>query len=298
MNYIRNILFCFIGFGATIVCAKIYGKSKRIKPFSNSTLDYDKKTLIIREILSKFPGALREEYFIQELYNELFSYSDKFGHNTLVAISFCCDEINRNFESELTKYFSSKYFIMGGLAGFPFGGQTSFKAFAHHIPQKEGAGLVVFGPHVGVDKNGVIGKMERKGHYRSTFCCSSANLALEKAQKIMNGESIGYMPQHNDLIDGQQSCVTQTLLFDERLNNIVHSKNPGVELPRVLFEAQKQSIIKIIETSAPNNVPLNTPIALVGGIHINTPDGVDDFFLPLLFEIRNSDGKIIKKYKI
>jgi hypothetical protein len=35
-------------------------------------------------------------------------------------------------------------------------------------------------------------------------------------------------------------------------------------------------------------------IALLGGIQINTPEGISDYFLPLTFELRNSNGKVIE----
>ena len=43
-----------------------------------------------------------------------------------------------------------------------------------------------------------------------------------------------------------------------------------------------------------NNLPENSLIAVVGGIHINTPSGMSDFFLPLSFDIRDSQGNLIK----
>jgi hypothetical protein len=33
---------------------------------------------------------------------------------------------------------------------------------------------------------------------------------------------------------------------------------------------------------------------MLGGIQINTPDGISDYFLPLSFDLRNNQGKIVK----
>ena len=52
---------------------------------------------------------------------------------TLLASSLCCDEVNRELEKELAQIYGDN-FSMGGLAGFAFGGITSFGAMAHHIP--------------------------------------------------------------------------------------------------------------------------------------------------------------------
>lgn len=56
----------------------------------------------------------------------------------------------------------------------------------------------------------------------------------------------------------------------------------------ILLEVQTNMII--------NPIPQDTPIAIVGGIHINTPKGISDFFLPKIFQLRSSDGKIIKEF--
>lgn len=50
----------------------------------------------------------------------------------------------------------------GGLAGVPFAGKTGFNAFASHVPD-DGNLLVLYAPHVGMDKMGNLGSVERKG---------------------------------------------------------------------------------------------------------------------------------------
>jgi hypothetical protein len=53
-------------------------------------------------------------------------------------------------------------FPLGGLAGMPFTGKTGWGAFSSHVP-KNGNITVLFAPHVGIDKNGNIGKVTRDG---------------------------------------------------------------------------------------------------------------------------------------
>lgn len=79
-----------------------------------------------------FPGAIsgvKLAAHVKEVLNRN-GYSDR---KTLLATSLCCDEVNRDFEQDLTSVYGSN-FSMGGLAGFAFGGVTSFGAMAHHIP--------------------------------------------------------------------------------------------------------------------------------------------------------------------
>mmetsp|Transcript_23582 Transcript_23582/g.34800 ORF Transcript_23582/g.34800 Transcript_23582/m.34800 type:complete len:166 (+) Transcript_23582:230-727(+) len=55
------------------------------------------------------------------------------GISTLLVTCICSDEVNHDLEREFNDQYGD-HFTMGGLAGFPFGGRTSFNAMAHHIP--------------------------------------------------------------------------------------------------------------------------------------------------------------------
>ena len=63
----------------------------------------------------------------------------------LMATSVCSDDIN----VPSTTFFNVLFgpFIMGGLGGLPFAGQTGMTAFAHHIPD-EGSAFIFYGPHI------------------------------------------------------------------------------------------------------------------------------------------------------
>ena len=72
-----------------------------------------------------FPGALSNDDLMKKLNERLSPFG--YGSNSLVATSLCCDEVNRPLEKSLAKSYDEP-FVMGGLAGFPFGGVTSFGA--------------------------------------------------------------------------------------------------------------------------------------------------------------------------
>ena len=66
-----------------------------------------------------------------ELVSSITKALGKYGYtkdNSLVATSLCADEVNRVLEKDLAEAFDMPNFSMGGLAGFPFGGVTSFGA--------------------------------------------------------------------------------------------------------------------------------------------------------------------------
>lgn len=214
-----------------------------------------------------------------------------YGSNTLVATSLCCDEVNRPLEKALTKNFGEP-FVFGGLAGFPFGGVTSFGAMAHHIPDG-GSCLVVYGPHVGVDDMGSVGTVNRRGRAKGGACCGSAAAALGKIRKgaMVPKAGDGSAPPQIDSLDVQQAYVDANLApYADRL---LAANDRNIELPYALYDAQKKMMDGIVAKGA-SAMEGNGYIALMGGIQINTPDGISDYFLPLNFELRNNQGKLVK----
>ena len=246
---------------------------------------------VISEIMKYYPGALRDTHFITQLYDVLHSYSKTFCKNTLLATSFCSDEINRIFENKLASKFGGSSFSMGGLSGFPFAGITGFTAFSHHIPTTDGSAVIVFGPHIGIDDKGQLGKINRRGIEVTGNCCGSAMAALSKFKEsttnVISTSSLGL-----DL-DIQQNEVLRSLYEKCSTDKLINSNFPLKELPIILFEKQKKMIIKIITSASKNNLPENSRLALVGGIHINTPSGMNDFFLPMMFEVRDCNGELL-----
>ena len=214
-----------------------------------------------------------------------------YGKTTLVATSLCCDEVNRPLEKSLAATYDEP-FVMGGLAGFPFGGVTSFGAMAHHIPDG-GSCLVVYGPHVGIDQYGTVGTVNRRGRAKGGACCGSAAAALGKIRKgamVPADASAPPPPPATDNLDAQQAYVNAQLApFGPRLLN---ADDRNVELPFALYEAQKQMMDSIVAKGA-SALEGDGNIALLGGIQINTPEGISDYFLPLSFELRNKEGQVV-----
>ena len=87
-----------------------------LNSFSSNNFDQD---IIVSKIMESFPTSLREEHFIQQLYDVLHAYSSLFGDNTLLATSFCCDEIIRKFENNLAINWRTHIHFWRA-AGFPF----------------------------------------------------------------------------------------------------------------------------------------------------------------------------------
>ena len=112
-----------------------------------------------------FPGSLRGRQVENIVYRQLTMLGFKPG-NTLFGNCSCPDEINHNDPGEdITSLFRHRWgqvFTISGIGGLPFVGKTGWGAFTSHTPEN-GNIVVVFAPHVGVDKDGNIGKVHRHG---------------------------------------------------------------------------------------------------------------------------------------
>jgi len=238
-------------------------------------LEEETTTACVGKIEKVFPGAMTNKDLVNKVSDLLDKYD--YGSNSLVATSFCADEVNRVLEKDFAKVYDDN-FSMGGLAGFPFGGVTSFGAMAAHIPD-DGSCLVVFGPHVGVDSTGAVGTVERRGREKGGSCCGSA-IAASGYVADVNGGKAEKAAAPTVPTDAQQNYVGNLLLpYATRLEK---ASDKMVELPYALYDAQKKMIGDIIAAGA-GNVAGDGKIAVLGGIQINTPEDTSDYFKPMSF---------------
>lgn len=234
---------------------------------------------VMEKAKSKFPGVITTHQLSRAL-DVILSEKGFDKDNTLLATSLCCDEVCRDCEDELRSVYGQN-FSFGGIAGFPFGGCTAFGALCHHIPVN-GNVLIVYGSHVGIDHDGVIGKVNRRGHHGSGACCNTSQAALAYVRAVKEGRTI-HSPDPSDPIDAQQVFVDSALLqhSDRLLNDIV---DPQVELPKVINDCQAELLERIMKKCV-KDIPNGTKVALLGGVQVNTPEGTPDYFLPRRFDV-------------
>jgi hypothetical protein len=237
-------------------------------------------------VKASFPGSLPYDELVSLVATALAKHG--YGKSSLLATSLCCDEVNRSLEHAFGEVYGDN-FSMGGLAGFPFGGATSFGAMAHHIPT-DGSCLIVYGPHVGVDLEGVVGKVNRRGRDGgSGACCGSAAAAAGYVKKVTEGE-ISKADVPTDPLDAQQTWVGNLLLpHAARLSN---ADMEAAELPLALFDCQDDLMQRIVCAMC-KEVAGDGKIALLGGIQINTPPSYKDYFLPKVFVLKSNTGATI-----
>mmetsp|Transcript_13095 Transcript_13095/g.17107 ORF Transcript_13095/g.17107 Transcript_13095/m.17107 type:complete len:274 (+) Transcript_13095:232-1053(+) len=240
---------------------------------------------VVAKAQAVYPGCIRTGDLAAKIHAALVRQGfDK--DSTQLATSLSCDEVTRELERQLGGYYGD-HFSMGGLAGFPFGGVSSFKAMARHIPVG-GNCLIVYAPQVGIDSKGEVGKIERVGKTESSPCCECSIAAHEFVKKVMANEVETPGPVTSPL-DAQQTWVGSMLL--RHGIRLQQAADPSAELPLALFDCMDEFMKKIVKAGC-NEVPSPGRIALVGGIQIITPPGTADFFLPMTFELRNNNAEL------
>ena len=236
-------------------------------------------------LLQQFPGAIANPKLVPTMVNMLSQRGFSQGQNTLLATSLCCDELARNLEDDLNSVYGNN-FNLGGLAGFPFAGNTGFGAMTAHIPDG-GYGLIVYGPHVGMTADGVVGKVERSGIELVDKCCGSAIAASNYVQGITNGQN-PVTPDLRKFTDFQQTAVNKFILpHGQRLEQAGNDRMR--ELPFALYDSQDMLLWDIVQHGASK---IKSGLALLGGIQINTGPNTPDYFLPMRFDLVNNQGMV------
>eukprot|EP00043_Microstomoeca_roanoka_P021112 m.254882 g.254882 ORF g.254882 m.254882 type:complete len:259 (+) comp18798_c0_seq1:299-1075(+) len=226
-----------------------------------------KSAYTISDIIAQVAAILKGEGFVAE--------------NTLPAVSFCSDEINRSFGKLVGRTWRDP-FTIGGLAGFPFGGRTGFAAWSQHRPSEDGHLLLIVASHVGIARPTATSPIWEFG------ACDRQDVAeVDKAC----GAAIAayYKPKPKDLPrlhDLQQRCIEDIVASHRKdIDSTADASTQMAQLATMMAEVNYAEALAIIPEEFNG-----CPIAILGGVHINAPPGIEDFFVPLHFEIRETSG--------
>jgi hypothetical protein len=273
-------------FALGIVAGDEQDVAEKVKEvFANSPETNSKFDAIVQK---NFPGALDNKALVTKVV-DILAGKGYTGANTLLATSLCCDELARQLEDDFNGIYGNN-FNLGGLAGFPFAGNTGFGAMAAHIPD-DGYCLIAYGPHVGVAADGTVGKVERSGVARAGDCCTSA-IAADKYVKNLTDGTLPITTQIQQFIDFQQGAVQQLILpHGKRLSD---ADDRMAELPYAIYESQDMLMGDIIKRGSAG-IKDNIGLAILGGIQINTGPDTLDYFVPLKFNfLSNNSGENVE----
>lgn len=219
-------------------------------------------------IRSFFPGAVPGREFSAA---QLSWLQDRGGalRRTLLATSLCSDDINTTSTTLQNKLLGP--FVLGGLGGLPFAGLTGITAFAHHVPDR-GAALIFYGPHIGITRDGELGRVQRPGQSKETSCCGALMLALRRAQ------APGARPSVPDLReDDIEQCLLERALAPH-WPEVLRARHPILALTEAAYAIIHRQVMALLAAAADE---FHCPLVLaVGGIIVNTAPDSEDYVVP------------------
>lgn len=221
-----------------------------------------------------FPGAMTELAFLERTRDTLANDHRIDMSRVLLATSICADDVIpvRESDTPLAKRQSKLKkdllgpFSMGGLAGIPYSGLTGMLTIAHHIPEG-GSALIVYGPHIGMNDEGELGKILRPGQHHESAACGALTLALKHLQS-----SPGYQPAYDD--DDTEQMTLERRLLPHR-EQILAAENPLRSATDIAYTIIHELILRYVRAQ---KMEFDCEyLALAGGVVINTSPQHDDY---------------------
>lgn len=218
----------------------------------------------MQNIIKHYPKAQSLTSLEKSILEEL-EKKDINPETCIWGTSICSDEVNNTFNAISKNFAGPGPFRFGGISGIPFTGKTGFRAFASHIPENGGA-VIVYGPHIGISKDGKTGELHREGQPGNSTCCGSLIAGLE------NVKAGNVLMIAND--DYQQGQVNKLLI--ENFDAIKEADDQIKEVTNIAYNQIKRELTDIISACLENLG--NSPVLLIGGIVINTDFDEEDYF--------------------
>lgn len=254
-----------------------------------------------------FPGSVPNS-LVNSRVAKTLSDRGYLPYNTILGASVCSDEIDStanslvaNLQRSLTLKNDGGVFNLGGLGGVPFVGKSGFGAFLSHVPI-EGRVVIVYGPHIGISNEGVVGKVERVGQGGPSGACGAGIGAYKAIKAGGRGPNDKFDYQEEFIID-ELTPKLQLLLEQQKssgaVNSFVNSNTALTAVTCNMFDIVNDVLEEQISAAwnAPGFWDKVTEVTLLGGIVVNRGHGGnlaggDDYFQPLQFKAVNKDGEV------
>ena len=222
--------------------------------------------------------------------------------NTLFGSSLCSDEINDTAESLVgdlqNKLGVEGVFNLGGLGGLPFVGISGMGAFTSHAPV-DGKIFIVFGPHVGISNDGVVGKIERVGKKSVSGSCGAGIGAYKAIIAMKDPVPTTTTKDAFSIKDVQEEYIISQL--STRLDSI-KGKEPDNDTITYVTNKMYDLVWEMLRSEV-NEFTTKadfwggvTEVTLLGGIVVNRGHGEgvpggEDFYQPLMLKSLTKDGE-------
>lgn len=242
-----------------------------------------------------FPGSIPSSTVLLRVQSTLRK-RQYLPYNTLLASSLPTEEILQTptsliniIRNKLCESKDGGIYSLGGLGGIPFAGDAGMEDLFLHAPQ-DGRIVIVFGPNVGIDKNGVVGSVERIGTVE--YGADEANGVVVRAYRdIQMGRD-----KPTGITMGIEYDYIVNMLKKMPLKEWASKNSKGgddyviAEITKEIYNIMEdliQTMVKrcIMKDEKFNNARI-TEVTLIGGIVINRghgsgTEGGDDYFQPL-----------------
>ena len=138
--------------------------------------------------------------------------------------------------------------------------------------------FILFGPHVGVSKAGVVGKYHRIGQQSESGACGAV---LAAYGQCCSGTEMPF-----DMDDMQQSWLRQAI--GPHCAECKTASDPIAAVTKVAYDCIEQKLMRIVNTNFGSG-----KLVLLGGIQINMPEPYDDHFQPKFFKVMSQGGETV-----
>lgn len=182
--------------------------------------------------------------------------------NALALVGVCRDELMVDFDEHVERVWG-KPFIIGALGGMVLLGRTGLQAALSHVPGEDGRHrFVAFCfPHIGVDEDGTVGRVQRRGMSRASTACGA--LAGFRDQ-VLDGQR-GFTLDHDDVEQSLLRMRLAPLIPAGTLPSLIEV----TELARRTAEEDIRRYVDLARASEPVDV------ACISGLVVHLPDGAD-----------------------
>jgi hypothetical protein len=241
-----------------------------------------KKREKLRIVQQHYPNAITTIDSVNKMFDILEHHYDIDPFEIMAADSICSDDVNSiEYPQRASEMLGP--FKMGGLDGFPFTGLTGMGAFAAHVPDN-GAVFIYYAPHIGIDRDGDVGLINRIGQHKPSGCCGAAKAALAKL--INNQITEGHVTD----MDYQMNTIEQ--IFFKQKQRILAAPNQLMEATEVMYEAIDERIRLLVNQT---NYSCKYVI-LMGAVLINGDHDMGSFTSTRRFEVVNLETKERKSH--